>query len=139
MAWRCDLFIGEARRACRRCAAVEVYIFSSLGCSIDLHQLLRTGPGQVVVGGGRSGRCRPAALLQIIALFPVRRNLLQDCQVCFGIAVLQEFLHADWRKNRNDRGISPLSRKSVGGTVSYPAAPRKPDARRRDGANGDSL
>jgi hypothetical protein len=44
------------------------------------------------------GSCRPAALLQVIALFPVRRDFLQDGQVRFRIAVLQEFLHADRRE-----------------------------------------
>src|SRR5271166_3134968 len=82
-------------RECRFNAAVEVLGFSSLGCSFGLDQLLSTRPGQLVVGGGSSRPCRPAALLQVIALFPGRRDLLQDCQVRFRIAVLQEFLHTD--------------------------------------------
>src|SRR5215472_379118 len=47
---------------------------SSLDWSFDLDQLLCTRPGQVVVGGSSSWLRRPAALLQVITLFPVRRN-----------------------------------------------------------------
>ena len=72
-------------------------------------------------------------------MFPVRGNLLQDCQVRFRIAVLQEFLHADRREGRDDGGISLLSRKFVCGAASHPAAPGKPDDQRRDGADSYSL
>jgi hypothetical protein len=120
-------------------APLELYNFSSLGRTIDLRQLLRARPRQVVVGGTSSGQCRPAALLQIIALFPVQRNLLQGCQIRFRIAVLQEFLYADRRERRDDGGICPLSRKFVGGAASHPAAPRKPDDHRSDGADSYSL
>ena len=60
-------------------AAVEVLGFNSLGCSFGLDQLLCTRPGQVVVGGGSARLRRPAALLHVLALFPVRRDLLQGC------------------------------------------------------------
>ena len=63
-------------RKCRLNAAVEVPQFSSLGSSFGLGQLLRTRSGQLVVGRGSPRRCRPATLLQVIALFPVRRDLL---------------------------------------------------------------
>jgi hypothetical protein len=74
-----------------------------------------------------------------LALFPVRRNLLQDREVRFGIAVLQKFLHADWREGGYDGGISPLGRNFVGSPGSHPAAPRKPDYHRRNRADRDSL
>ena len=112
---------------------------SLLGCSFDLDQLLCTRPGQLVVGRGSPRPCRPAALLQVIALFPSRRDLLQNCQVRFRIAVLQEFLHADRREGCHDGGISSVIRKFDGGAASRPAAPRKPDDHRRDGADSYSL
>jgi hypothetical protein len=102
----------------------RVLQFSSLGCSFGLDQLLCTRPGQVVVGGGSPRLGRPATLLQVITLFPARRDLLQDCQVRFRIAVLQKFLHAD--------------RKLVGSAAGHPAAPRKPDDHGRDGAYSHS-
>jgi len=129
---------GELRE-CRLNAAFEVLRFSSLGCNFDLDQLVCTRPGQLVVGGGSPRPCCPAALLQVITLFPVRRDLLQDCQVRFRIAVLQEFLHADRREGCQDGVISPLIRKFDGGAASHPAAPRKPDDHRRDRADSYSL
>ena len=121
-------------------AAVELLRFrGSLGCRFGVEQLLCARPGQVVVGGGCPRLSHPAALLQVIALFPAGRDLLQDCQVRFRIAVLQEFLHADRREGCHDGGISPLSRKLVGAASSHPAAPRKSDDNRRDGADSYSL
>jgi hypothetical protein len=61
-----------------QCRFLLIYNFNSLGCGFDLDQLLCTRPGQLVVGGGSPRSCRPAALLQVIALFPSRRDLLQD-------------------------------------------------------------
>ena len=84
-------------------------------------------------------RLPPAALLQVIALFPSRRDLLQDCQIRFRIAVLQEVLHADRREGCHDGGISLVIRKFDGGGASHPAAPRKPNDHRRDGADSYSL
>ena len=103
-------------------------IFSSLGRSFGLEQLLGTRPGQVVAG------C-PATLHHVVALFPERGDLLQGGQIRFRIAVLQKFLHADRREGCHDSGISPLSRKLVSAASSRPAAPRKPDDNRRDGAD----
>jgi hypothetical protein len=113
--------------------------FSSLGRSFGLHQLLCARPRQVIVGGTCAGRCRPAALLQIIALLPVRGNLLQGRQVGFRVAILQEFLHADRRKGSDHGGISLFTRKFVGSAASYPAAPGKSDDYRRDSAYSYSL
>src|SRR5580698_1180924 len=93
----------------------------------------------MVVGGGSSRQGRPAALLQIVALFPVQGNLLERRQVRFRIAIPQEFLHADRCQGRDDRGISLLSREPVGGAASHPAAPRKPNDRRGDSAYNHSL
>ena len=75
----------------------------------------------MVVGRSSSWLRRPAALLQVIASSHARGHLLQDCQVRFRIAVLQEFLYADRRESCHDGRISPLIRKFDGGAASYPA------------------
>jgi hypothetical protein len=69
----------------------------------------------MVVGGCDPWSCRPAALLQVLALFPVRRDQLQGGQIRFRIAVLQEFLHIAWREGYHDGGISLFIRKFGGG------------------------
>ena len=113
--------------------------FGSLGRSFGLHQLLCTRSGQMVIGRVSPRRCCPAALFQIIASFPAGRDLLQGCQVCFCVAVLQEFLHADRRERGQDGGVGPLGRKFVGGAVGHPATPRKPNDHRRNRADRYSL
>jgi hypothetical protein len=115
-----------AEAGLERFAALVVYDFSSLGCNFDLDQLLCTRPGQMVVERGSPGRCCPAALFQVIALFPARGDLLQGCQVRFRIAVLQEFLHADRRERCHDSGIGPLGRKLVSSAAGHPAAHENP-------------
>ncbi len=63
---------------------------SSLGRSFILDQFLRTRPGQMVVGGGSPRLCRPATLLQVIALFPVRGDLSHRRQVSLRIAAVED-------------------------------------------------
>ena len=48
---------------------------------------------------------------------PTQTATAPGCQVCRRFAVLQEFLHTDRREGCHDRGVSPLSRKFVGGAV----------------------
>ncbi len=93
----------------------------------------------MVVRGGGSRLGRPAALLQVFPLLPIRRNLLQDCQIRLRITALQEFLHADRRQGYYDGGISPFSREPFGRAAGHPAAPRKPDSHGCDGARSYSL
>jgi hypothetical protein len=109
------------------------------GRRFGLRQLIRTCPGQLVVGSGSPGPCRPAALLQVIALLPITRYLLQECEVRFRVAVLQEPLHAERRERRDDGGISSLIRQFDGGASGHPAAPGKSDDHRHDGADGYPL
>ena len=70
---------SSANRSDEGHAKSEAVRFTSLAGSFDLDQLLCTCPGEVVVGGGRTRLCRPAAFLQVIALFPACRDLLQHC------------------------------------------------------------
>src|ERR1700752_294891 len=57
--------------------------FSSLDWGFGLDQLFCTQPRQLVVARSSAGGCRPATLLHVLALFPIRGDLLKGCQVRF--------------------------------------------------------
>ena len=131
------LGMSAKRHSCT--AASAIARFSSLGRSFGLDKFLCTRPRQLVIGGSTPRRCRPAALLQVLALLPIRRDLLQGYQVRFCVAVLQEFLHADRRERGQDGGVGPLGRKFIGGAAGHPTTPRKPDDHRCNRADCHSL
>ena len=91
-----------------------------MGCRFGFDQSRCTRPPKLVVGRGTPRPCRPAALLQVIALLPVGSDISQGSQVCLRIAVLHELLHTDRREDFHDCGASLLSRKFVGGCVTHP-------------------
>ena len=64
---------------------------SSLGRRFGFDQFRCTRPGQLVVGGGSSGPCRPAALLQVLTLLPVGSDFSQGRQIFLRIAVCMNF------------------------------------------------
>ena len=113
--------------------------WSSLGCRFGFDQFRCTRPPKLVVGRRSPRPCRPAALLQVVALLPVGSDISQGSQVCLRIAVLHELLHTDRREDFHDCGASLLSRKFVGGWAGYPPAERKSDDHRRDRADSYSL
>ena len=95
---------------------------------------------------GHTVRCRKAAAtvaaVAAIAGSMLGRELGLPCVLevqreVLGIGVLR--VKEDPRERCHDGGIGPLSRKSVGCPASHPAAPRKPDDNRRDGADSYSL
>src|ERR1700739_4036268 len=53
--------------------------FSSLDWGFGLDQLFCTQPRQLVVARSSAGWCRPATLLHVLALFPIRGDLLKGC------------------------------------------------------------
>jgi len=53
--------------------------FSSLDWGFGLDQLFCTQPRQLVVGRSSAGWCRPATLLHVLALLPIRGDLLKGC------------------------------------------------------------
>src|ERR1700751_1545790 len=113
--------------------------FSSLDWGFGLDQLFCTQPRQLVVARSSAGWCRPATLLHVLALFPIRGDLLKGCQVRFCVAVMLELLHADRHEGCHDGSLGLLGRKFVSSAAGHPAAPRKPDDHRRGSANGHSL
>jgi hypothetical protein len=123
----------------RHCARHRRAQWSSLRRSFCFDQFRCSRPGQLIVGRGSPWPCRPATLLQVLTLFPASRNLLQDCQICFCIAVLQEFRNAERRKHRYNCVASLLGCKLVRGSAGHPTAPRKSDYYRRHRADNHSL
>jgi hypothetical protein len=97
-----------------------------LGCRFGFDQFRCTRPPKLVVGRGSPRPCRPAALLQVVALLPVGSDISQGSQVCLRIAVLHELLHTDRREDFHDCGASLLSRKFVGGCAGNPPPKENP-------------
>jgi hypothetical protein len=83
---------------------------ASLNGSFGLDQFVCARSAEQVVWRAGPWARRPAALLYILALFPVRRDLLQRHQVFFRIASLQEFRHTDRRERRNDGVLGVFGR-----------------------------
>src|SRR5437667_1624950 len=123
---------ADRRSAIRVVPAVEVCNSRLLGCTFGFNQLLGTGPRQNVVGGRGSRACRPAALLDEIALLPARRDFSQRREVRDRVAALREFLHTDRREDCHDGRVGALVRKLVGGAGGHPAAPGESGDRESD-------
>ncbi|SRR6266540_728887 len=123
---------ADRRAAIRVVPAVEACNSRLLGCTFGLNQLLGTCPRQNVVGGRGSRACRPATLLDEIALLPARRDFSQRRQVRNRFAALREFLHTDRREDCHDGRVGALVRKLVGGAGGHPAAPGESGDRESD-------